>query len=73
MMLKTVLLDEKEYYVIEEIKLDEEYYILANTIDNLDICIRKKIKENDQEYLVGLSDEKEYNLVMEAYKKKVEK
>lgn len=74
MNMETVILNEKEYYVIEKIIIEEkEYYILINTTDNEDICIRKKIIEKEEEYLVGLESEKEFNLVMEEYKKKVDK
>lgn len=70
MKLETVLLDNKEYYVIEKIQLNNnEYYILVNTLHNEDFCIRKKAIENDIEFLVGLADELEFNDVMNEYRR----
>lgn len=68
MNLHTVLLDNNEYYVIKEIEMNNNYYyILSNCDNNLDICIRKKIVKNNQEYLVGLNSEKEFNDVFTLY------
>lgn len=73
MKLDTVLLDNKEYYVIEKIILNNnEYYILVNTLYNEDFCIRKKTIENNVEFLVGLTDELEFNNVLDEYRKKQE-
>ena len=68
MKVKTIILDNKEYIVLEKINLRyNEYYILANEFDNKDLCIRKKTIENNEEYLVGLDNDEEFNLVMTSY------
>lgn len=74
MKIETVILEEKEYYIIETLLLNnKEYYILVNVDNSEDICIRKKIIELDEEYLMGLENELEFNLVMEEYRKKAGK
>ena len=68
MNVDTVVLDEQEYFVVETIELKNNlYYFLVNEKDNKDICIRKKIVENNVEYLSGLDDEQEFNFVLQTY------
>ena len=68
MKIETINLNNKEYVLIEKININNvEYYILANEFDNKDLCVRKKIIENNEEYLVGLESEEEFNLVMSSY------
>ena len=71
MNVETVFLEEKEYVVLEIIKIaDIEYFVLVNYENTEDFCIRKKIIENGIEYLVGLNDENEFNLIMSKFKEK---
>lgn len=68
MNIETVELENKEYYIIEKISINSNlYYILINVDDKNDLIIRKYVKEEDGEYLVGLDDEKEYYEVMKNY------
>lgn len=70
MEMKVVELDNKEYYVVKEIKLNNLlYYILINTEDNSDFQIRKIVEENGEILIVGLDDEKEFYSVMGEYNK----
>ena len=53
--------NDKEYYVITEITLnDNKYYVLVNQDNNYDIVIRK----DEKEYLVGLDDADELKSVL---------
>lgn len=68
MSIEVLDIDGKEYYVIEKINSNGNlYYILVNTTDRNDLIIRKFLKEGDDEYIVGLDDEKEYYDVMKKY------
>lgn len=68
MKVETIILNNKEYILLEKINVGyNEYYILANEFDNKDLCIRKKMVENNDEYLIGLDNEEEFNLVMTSY------
>ena len=68
MSIETLDIDGKEYYVIEKINNNNNlYFILINTIDKNDLIIRKYLKEENEEYIVGLDDEKEYYDVMKKY------
>ncbi|MBQ9072547.1 MAG: hypothetical protein IJY25_05270 [Bacilli bacterium] len=74
MILDTVLISNEEYYVVEKLKVNsQEYYILVSVADEENVCIRKRINELGEDYLIGLADEEEFNLVMYEYLKKVEK
>jgi len=68
MNLESVTLQNKDYYILDNISLENTiYYFLIDEETNKDICIRKKIKENGKEYLVKLKDEEEFSLVMKSY------
>ncbi len=68
MSIETLDIDGKEYYVVEKINNNNNlYYILINTIDKNDLIIRKYLKEENEEYIVGLDNEKEYYDVMKKY------
>jgi hypothetical protein len=73
--LETIELEnEKTYAIIDKINYNNcEYYYLSNIEDNKDFCIRKKEIENDEEFLIGLENDKEFDdvlaIFMEKYKK----
>ena len=59
-----------EYAVIAEITYNEQKYVyLTNINDYTDFCIRKVISENEQEFLVGLDDDKEFDLAVTLFAK----
>lgn len=65
---ETIELEGKEYIIQSEITLNGCRYIhLANTIDPEDFCIRKIRVKDGKEMLVGLDDEKEFNMALEAF------
>ena len=60
MEMKVVELDDKEYYVVKEIKYNNRlYYFLINTEDKDDFQIRRGTEENNELFLLGLDDEEE--------------
>lgn len=68
MKIDSVILENKEYFVAEKIEINNKlYYLLINENDNTDFCIRKRSIEEGIEYLVGLDNEKEFDLVMQTY------
>ncbi len=72
MEMKVVELDDKEYYVVKEIKYNNRlYYFLINTEDKDDFQIRKVTEENNELFLLGLDDEEEFYNVMEEYNKNI--
>lgn len=59
-----------KYAVIDEIKYcDKKYVYLTNINDYEDFCIRKVIVENTQEFLLGLDDDKEFDLALTLFAK----
>ena len=73
MELETIVLDDGiEYAIIKELKINDILYTLfANVDDCKDICYRKTIIEDDEEYYVNLDDDKEFNLVANYFAKKI--
>lgn len=71
--METIILDDGiEYLIIKEKKINNIIYTLfANINDNTDICLRKTIKENDEEYYIGLDNEKEFELIMMNFSKEI--
>lgn len=65
-----VLEDGLEYAVIDEIKHNDNKYIyLTNVNDVEDFCIRKIIVEETQKFIVGLDDDKEFDLALMLFAK----
>lgn len=72
MKIDTVFIENKEYYIVQKILIQNNtYYMLLLTTDETDMIIRKLSIENNKEYLVGLEDEKEFDLVMNEYYKMI--
>lgn len=71
MELETVILDDGiEYAIIKELKINNILYTLfANVNNSEDICYRKTVNENGEEYYVGLDDDKEFDLVVNTFAK----
>ncbi len=66
MKVEVVQINNKDYYVLKKFDLEgNTYYFLNNTEEEKDLCFRKKIIENNEEYLVGLDNEEEFNKVMQ--------
>lgn len=73
MELDTIILDDGiEYAIIKELKINDVLYTLfANVNDSEDICYRKTITQNDEEYYVGLDDDNEFDLVANSFAKNI--
>lgn len=63
--------DGKEYTEIERLEKDNNTYVFLSNLDNPnDFCIRKVIKDNDSDYIVGLTDDKEFDEILELFNRK---
>ena len=73
MELDTIILDDGiEYAIIKELKINDILYTLfANVNDSKDICYRKTIIQDGEEYYVGLDDETEFDLVSNTFAKNI--
>ena len=59
-----------EYTIVKnEMINDTLYTMFANVNDNTDICFRKTITENGEDYYIGLDDDNEYDLVVAYFAK----
>ena len=59
-----------QYAVIDEISHDNKRYVyLTNVDDYEDFCIRKVILENNEEFVVGLDDDAEFDLALMLFAK----
>lgn len=68
MKIETVMINKREYYIVDKLEINGNiYYLLINEKDNSDICVRKKSEENEVEYLIGLDSEEEFDMVMNVY------
>lgn len=67
----TIVLDNGiEYTIVKnEMINDTMYTMFANVNDNTDICFRKTITENGEDYYIGLDDDNEYDLVVAYFAK----
>ena len=67
----TIVLDNGiEYTIVKnEMINDTLYTMFANVNDNTDICFRKTITENGEDYYIGLDDDNEYDLVVAYFAK----
>ena len=70
--MKSIILDDGiEYLIYDTQKIDNiEYTLFVNVKDATDICFRKTITENDEEFYIGLDDEKEFEKVLLIFTKK---
>ena len=61
----TIILDDGiEYAIVKELEINGTLYTLfANVNDSSDICYRKTVVQDSEEYYVGLDDDKEFELV----------
>ncbi len=72
--METIILDDGiEYAIVESKEINGTIYtIFSNINDNSDICFRKSvIKEDGEEYYVGLDDDKEFDLVLMSFSKDI--
>lgn len=69
MELETVILeDNKQYAILDTIQIKGVKYIYLSCIEETEkpqVCIRKL--SNNEEEILGLENEEEYNIALEAY------
>lgn len=70
--MKSIILDDGIEYIIYDTQTidNTEYTLFANINDNKDICFRKTIKQNGEDYYIGLDNEKEYEKVLLYFTRK---
>lgn len=67
MEINIIEFNNKEYYLLKEIVYNNQTYCYFMNVDNkLDLCVKKLINKDNEEYYVGLKDENE---LKEAIKK----
>ena len=67
MNMKTVELNNTEYYVVDEIKEKNLYYILINVNDKKDMQIRKVVELDGEISLVTLDSDEEFDRIINKY------
>ena len=70
--IKSIVLDDGiEYYIYDtEIVDNIEYTLFVNINDNTDICFRKTITENNENFYIGLDNQQEFEKVVLTFTKK---
>lgn len=68
---KMILEDGIEYAVIDEIEQGNITFVyLINVLDSIDFCIRKVDSEINDEVLVGLDSDEEFDLALNLFEEK---
>lgn len=70
--INTVILEDNiRYIILDKIEKNNNKYIYLSNIDTPeDFCIRKMVKENNQEMLLGLDNKNEFELALLYYTQK---
>ncbi len=65
-MMETIVLDDGIEYLILNTEIIDgiKYTLFSNVNDDSDLCFRKTITENSEDFFVGLDDEKELEKVL---------
>lgn len=68
-MLESIVLDDGiEYLILKDKIIDDiKYTLFSNIDDETDICFRKTIISDNEEYYVGLDNEEELKKVLLAF------
>lgn len=60
-----------EYTEIDKIEYNNNTYIFLSDLENPEnFCIRKLITENNEEYIIGIDTEEEFNNVLNLFQQK---
>lgn len=69
--LDAIKLEGREFVIVDEIIVNNIKYVhLANADDPMDFCIRKIVIENNEEMLIGLDSDEEFDMALDAFVKK---
>lgn len=73
--IKTVTLEDNiTYAIIDVIENNQQRYVyLTNIDDDTDFCIRKLVKEDNEELLIGLNNEEEFKTALAIFQNKHDK
>lgn len=72
-MIESIVLEDGiEYLIFKEKNIDNiKYTLFVNINDKTDICFRKTIIKDNEEYYIGLDDEKEFEKVLLSFNKEL--
>ena len=63
--------DDIEYNEVDKIEYNNNTYVFLSDLENPEnFCIRKLITENDEEYIIGLDSDEEFNNVLNLFTQK---
>lgn len=66
-----ILEDNIEYTEVDKIEYNNNTYIFLSNLENPEnFCIRKLIKENNEEYIVGIDSKEEFDNVLNLFTQK---
>lgn len=70
--MKSIVLDDGIEYLIYDTEIIDniEYTLFSNINEPDDICFRKTITENNEQFYTGLDDEKEFEKILLVFTKK---
>lgn len=58
----------KDYYLLKKITYNNQVYCyFMNVNDKYDLCIKKIVVKNGEEYFIGLKDEEELNNALKIF------
>lgn len=68
MKIPTIIFDEKEFYNMWQIRVNNNLYcFLIDVNDNSNCLVRRVETDGEKEYICGLDNEEEFNLVMQEF------
>lgn len=63
--------DNIEYTEVDRVENNNNTYVFLSNLENPeDFCIRKLIKENNEEYIIGLDSKEEFDTILTIFKQK---
>jgi len=63
--------DNIEYTEVDKIEYNNNTYVFLSDLENPEnFCIRKLLKENDEEYIIGLDSKEEFDTILNLFTQK---
>lgn len=60
-----------EYTEVDKIEFNNNTYVFLSNLDNPEnFCIRKLIKENEEEFIIGLDSDEEFDTILNLFTQK---
>ncbi len=67
-----IVIDDKEYFVLNELTYEKTNYVyLVSEKDLKDFLIMKSVFEREEEYLVNLDNEEEFDILFTLFQKEL--